>query len=100
MYTGRMDRETLKALMIRNLVRLAKEQYKLPRAKSDCEITPGEWGTDMTCMCQAFSFELELCGRNRTLELAGRVCLTEFPGTDNPPEVTGSIDEWNFKFFL
>ncbi len=95
-----MDPETLKILMMRNLIRVAREKYNFPKADADCKLEPGQWGTDMNSMGQVFAFSLELRESNRTVELAGNVCLTEWPGTDKPPQVTGSTGEWKFEFFL
>lgn len=95
-----MDQDTLKDLLMRNLIRVARQQHDCPKAKAVCKLEPGQWGTDMSCMSQTFSFDLELRESNIMLALAGHVCLTEWPGTDNPPQITGGIGNWLFEFFL
>ncbi len=95
-----MDQETLKSLMMMNITSLAKEQYNCPQAGSTSELRAGDWGTDMNSMSQVFYFTLTLHEGVRSVQLTGHACLSEWPGANKPPEVTGRAGEWDFKFCL
>ena len=95
-----LNRETLKTLIARNLIRLARKQHNCPDAKADCKIEPSQWGTDMNSIGQVFNFHIVLHKDNETVGIIGHACLTEWPGTDKCPQVTGRAAEQGFEFFL
>ncbi len=95
------ERTALYFSAVMELAEQAKNHLGLPKdTRVRLEAVTGDWsvGGDDLGMGQVLYPKLVFRNNLFTRELAGHMCITTWPGTKDPPLVTGRFEDWNFRF--